>query len=460
MSKTGERPHLVLICIDALRADCLTGSGIWSDIGRPETPHLDAFGRSARVYSDAIASSSWTKPSVPSLLTSMHPSEHGVLEVAKGTGRTVRTVGLPAGVPTLSEILQRVGYRTIGLAHNAQLDESLGFSRGFDVFTSNAGPGDEILGRLEELDPFRGGNPVFLYLHYIEPHWPYRGNVTSRAEAHATGRYAFHRFKAAQWKELKRSLRAGETKLRPEEARFLRWVYRLAAEEADRVVGRCIEWLDRQGALDRSVALLTSDHGEELFDHGLIGHGQSLYEELVRVPLFLRIGGRVAEKVGAEQVGDLVSHVDVLPTLVDAAGLEIEHPVAGSSLLNGAVSGRKYVFSEVKHKRRYHQSIRGSRWKLVRRARFSRDPAANGTGDDYNNLDVLFAERPYRLDHQLFDLSADPTETDNRFSAEPEIAASLTAALDDWWSGLAPRGAAAQDLEEQMIRRLEALGYL
>jgi arylsulfatase A-like enzyme len=460
MSRTAERPHLVLVCIDAFRADCLTGSGIWSEIGRPRTPALDALAATARTHANAIAASSWTKPSVPSLLTSLHPSEHGVLEVAKGAGRTVRTVGLPPGVPTLPEILRAEGYRTIGLAHNAQLDGSLGFSRGFDAFRADAGTGDEILERLRELDPFRDGSRVFLYLHYLEPHWPYHGDVTRRAEADAAGRFPFHRFRAPQWKELKRALRDGTTELGPDETRFLRRVYRLAAEEADRAVGRCLEWLDRQGALRDSVVVVTADHGEELLDHGLIGHGQSLYEELVRVPLLLWAGSRVSRGTVAGCADEPVGHVDVLPTLAEAGGAGIRHAVAGRSLWNGASPCREWVFSEVKHKRRYEQAIRGRRWKLIRRFRFAGDPEAPDGSGDYNNLDALFAGRPYRVEHRLFDLGRDPAETLDRSGAEPDVSTRLAAALDDWWNRLSRHGAEPRDVEEDLIRRLEALGYL
>jgi arylsulfatase A-like enzyme len=456
-----ERPHLMLICVDALRADCLTGAGLWSEIGRPEAPSLDALGSSARLYSSAVASSSWTKPAVPSILTSLHPSEHGVLEVAKGPHHTAQTVGLPDSVPTLAELLRDAGYRTIGLAHNAQLDRSLGFSRGFDVFSSDAGPGDDILRRLREQDPFRDPGPVFAYLHFIEPHWPYGGGIARRAESEAVGRFPFHRFRASQWKTLKRELKRGEVSLTAEETRFLRRLYALAVEEADRVVGRCLAWLDDQGALEKSIVLLTSDHGEELLDHGMIGHGQSLYEELVRVPLILRAGDATRNSLHPGRSDDLASHVDILPTLAEAAGIEITHPISGRSILNGAGPAREHVFSEVKHKRRYQQSVRGRRWKLVREYRFRRDRESNGSGaSDYNNLVALFAERPYRSESRLYDLQADPAEARDRFEAEPEVARRLESALDGWWVHLVSHRAAPHHMEEDMIRRLEALGYL
>jgi len=455
-------PHIILICIDALRADCLREPGtdsIWAGTGRPATPALDRLASSSRVFSNVQAASSWTKPSMPSVFLSLHPSEHGVLEVAKGAHGAALSTSLPGSVATLPELLAAGGYRTIGLAHNAQLDPALGFSRGFDVFSSDAGDGDAILERVQTLDPFGGDAPGFLYLHFIEPHWPYGKRIARRANREACGRFPFHRFKASQWKALKLDLKRGHVSLTDDEVRFLRWVYRLAVEEADRAVGRFLEWLDSSGALERSVVLVTADHGEELLDHGLVGHGQSLHEELVRVPLLLRIGRDTGlpRPVDRDTCDDPVGHVDVLPTLAEAAGVTFSSSVSGRSLLNGA--GAEHVFSEVKHKRRYHQAVRDRRYKLIR-SYFFRRAKESDAAEDYNNLDALFADRPFRQERRLYDLRRDPAETENLAAVRPDVADRLESVLEEWWRGLKRHRTDSLDLEAVMIRRLEALGYL
>jgi len=454
-----ERPHLFLVCVDALRSDCFRDDApVWRDLGRPDTPFLDELRRQSHVWNDAFASSSWTKPSVPSMITSLHPSEHGVLEVERDALDGASAAALPDEVPTLAEILQEAGYRTVGLAHNAQLDPSLGFERGYDHYACDAGTSREIVDRLLALAPWND-SPAFVHLHVIDPHWPFPPAVRDRADRHRAGRFAFHRMRAGEWKQLKDDLRDRRVVLLAEEIRFLRLVYRFAVEEVDRTLGLLLGTLRDRGILERSVVVFTADHGEELLDRGLVGHGQSLFDELIRVPLWVRVGSQVPSSPPPRGHDELASHVDLLPTLVGAAGLPVPPRVAGRRLLSETPPA--YVYSEVKHKRRYRQAVTDGQWKLIRTFRFEREADADGHArPDTNNLEELFDSRPYRMELALFDLRADARERDNVFAREPDVADRLTAALDRWWEGRTPRGQHTRELEEELIRRLEALGYL
>jgi arylsulfatase A-like enzyme len=403
------------------------------------------------------------------MFLSLHPSEHGVLEVAK-TASGVTSPPLPEKARTLAEAFRDAGYRTVGLAHNAQLDGALGFARGFDHWDADAGTGYRMLETLLGMDPFADGRPVFLYFHLIEPHWPFGPGVRREAEVAAAGRFPFHIWKAADWKAFKAKLKRGVVAPTPEEVRFLRHCYRLAVEDADRAVGRILDWLDRRGLLERSVSVLTADHGEELLDHGTVGHGQGLHEELVRVPLLLRGGADTPVGPVNGRVTTPVSHVDLHPTLLDAAGIarRPDDPpsgargarLSGRSLLAADAEPSAYAFSEVKHKRRYHQSIHTGRWKLIRSFFFRKSDS--GQGDDYNNLGDLFENRAFRTQRALFDLTKDPGETRDRFADHPELADRLETALDVWWERLRPRprNEDSREMEAELIRRLEALGYL
>ena len=186
------------------------------------------------------------------------------MEVGRAEG-TTSSATLPDDVPTLAELLSESGYSTIGLAHNAQLDASLGFGRGYDVFTSDGGPASEIVERLGALGPWRSG-PAFVHLHLLEPHWPFTGPIRRRAESRREGRFDFHRMKAAAWKDLKKELKTGRVVLTEEEVRFLRCVYRIAVEEVDAAVGALLDRLNADEVLEDSVVMFTADHGEELLD--------------------------------------------------------------------------------------------------------------------------------------------------------------------------------------------------
>lgn len=458
-----SRPHVFVFCIDSLRADCVElprGAGsVWANLGRPATPAIDSFAAGARSHAAAIASSSWTKPSVPSMFLSLHPCEHGVLEVAK-TQAGVSSPPLPADARTVAEVFRDAGYRTVGLAHNAQLDGALGFARGFDHWDADAGSGDEMLETLRQMDPFSDGCPVFLYFHLIEPHWPFGENVRGRAEKETVGRFPFHTWKAADWKAFKGRLKKGTTAPRPAEVRFLRLCYRMAVEDADRSLGRILDYLDGRGLLERSFSVLTADHGEELLDHGSVGHGQGLHEELVRVPLYLRAGADTAVAPVNGRVTTPVSHVDLHPTLLRAAALHLPAKLSGRNLLDEGDAPAARAFSEVKHKRRYHQSLHTGRWKLIRSFFFRKSD--DGDSADYNNLGDLFENRAFRTQRKLFDLANDPDETRDRFADYPELADRLETTLDVWWERRRPRPKRedTQEMEAELIRRLEALGYL
>ncbi|GJM45386.1 MAG: sulfatase [Gemmatimonadota bacterium] len=455
------RPHVFLICVDALRADCFDPDAmVWSEGGSPATPALDELAAGSMVWTRAFSSSSWTKPSVPSMLTSLHPSEHGVLEVERRAGQGASAAALPDGVATLAELLRDQGYRTTGIAHNAQLDPTLGFDRGYDSYTCEGGTGDEIIARLLTLRPWATG-PSFNHLHLIDPHWPFSRSVQERAEADSGGRFPFHRMRAPAWKELKADLKHGRVTLAEDESRFLRHVYRLAVEDVDRALRRLFVELSATGILEQSVIVFTSDHGEEMLDHGLVGHGQSLWDELIRIPLFLRVGNATGVTwPGPRRVdNELASHVDLLPTLAAVGGWKPTHRVAGRDLL--AEPSPPFVFAEVKHKRRYRQAVTDGRWKLVRTYIFERELDDQGrSAADTNNLEELFADRPRRVERELYSLERDPGERRDLARVEPEAMKRLEAALDRWWEGRSPRGQHTRALEEELIRRLEALGYL
>lgn len=459
-----RRPHVLMIVVDSLRADVIRGerpSPAWDGIGQPEVPSLERLAGTSTRFLNAYACSSWTRPCVPSLLLSLYPTEHGIFEVEKTASGGAAILRLPSDVPTLAEILQFEGYRTIGLAPNAQLDPSLGFARGFHHFATDSMSGSVIAERFLSLAGARGDEPVFGYLHFLEPHWPYGRRIAARAETLAAGRRPFHRFRGDDWKALKEELKRGEAVLSGGDVEFMRRLYALAVEEADAAIGELLEGLRANGMLDGSVVLLTADHGEELMDHGSIGHGHALHEELIHVPLWLRLPGGGAAAGGMRH--ELVSHVDVMPTIIEAAGVTPASHASGRSLLAGPDPDPRAVFAEVKHKRRYRRAIRRGGTKLIQQFVFERDKLA--TTEDYNNLDELMSGRPARVSRELYDIPLDPGErTDLAVPGDPgrpSASDALEAELETWWRNLrrASRGE-LQQLEGDIVKQFRSLGYL
>jgi arylsulfatase A-like enzyme len=314
------RPNILLYVIDTLRADHL---GIYG-YPKPVSPHLDALAAESVVFDRAYAQSGWTRTSVASILTGLTPFAHRVLG---------REDALPASLPVLAGLLQASGYQTAGFVANVNLAPELGFGRGFDryvpVYAQHDPPragwlNSELLSWLRSR---QSGAPFFAYLHSMEPHDPYDPPEPFRR------RFAPH---------LSTSLRspaaagiaaalAAHPGLTPEEIRAdFTALYDGEIAANDDEIGRLLQALRAAGLYDDTLIVVVSDHGEELLDHGLWGHGHSLYSEILHVPLILKLpGGRRA----GERRGDDASHVDLLPTLLAAAGVRLPAGAEGRDLL-------------------------------------------------------------------------------------------------------------------------------
>jgi len=309
-------PNVLLICIDTLRADHLGCYGAERDT----SPNLDRLAARSIRFVDASATACWTKPSVPSFLTGTYPLQHGVYQgSARDEGGASSDV-LPASAWTLAEAFSAAGYQTAAFVKNAQLRAGLGFEQGFDLYVDEAGDAREIRWQasdwLAERDPAR---PFFLYLHLLDAHWPYDIPTEAARRWASPGGVDFFRGDGAR--ELRDAINGGELELTGEQRADLVALYDGAIRYVDGELGRLFAWLEREGVADDTLISVLSDHGEEFLEHGKIGHGHGLFENLLRVPWLLHVPGRPAQEVAGS-----VSLVDVFPTLLAAAGL----PPAGA----------------------------------------------------------------------------------------------------------------------------------
>lgn len=328
-----QRPHIVWIVVDAWRWD-------HADVYRPEAdlmPFLRARVQNACVFWRAYASSSWTVPSVASLFTGLYPSRHGVVRLDSF---------LPSGQPTIAELLSTAGYRAGVFSANVLLRPQAGFGRGVVYFEDPAKltrpkpRAAELLGSVDKWLQEQLGNsraPIFLYLHLMEPHIPYgpsdvvlanilpRFGDVQKLQDTIADLYFFH---TERWS-------------RPDEAAQLaiRALYAAEVMEADHALERTFAILDHHGLLANALVVVTADHGEGLFDHGKLGHGYALHEEIIRVPLVVWFPGQTTRR----DVTAPVSSVDLLPTSLQVAGLPVPSGLDGVSL---AACGGKQTFAE------------------------------------------------------------------------------------------------------------------
>lgn len=348
------RPNVVFVCMDTVRADHLGCYGHRRDA----SPNLDALAARSTLFLDATATACWTKPSVPSYLTGTYPLQHGVYSGSARDKNGTVSDALPAAAWTIAEAFSEAGYQTGAFIRNSQLRYGLGFEQGFDVYFEESWDARGIRWRAQDwLDERDRSRPFFLYLHFLDAHWPY--DIPDEAATRWASAEGVEFFRQ---KGLSDAINHGEIQLAPEQLDDLLALYDGAIRHIDEELGRLFLKLEREGEFGNTVICVLSDHGEEFLEHGRIGHGHSLHEELLRVPWILHVPG---ERPGV--VERPVSLVDVFPTVLTAARLAppsgVGTAVVGVDRL--AEPGREVaIFAEHLGKYSYEQSLRRGAVKL------------------------------------------------------------------------------------------------
>ncbi|HEX2486184.1 MAG TPA: sulfatase [Myxococcota bacterium] len=310
------RPSVVVILVDTLRADHLGAYGY----ERPTSPVIDALARDSWVFERHVASAAQTVPSTLTLMLSLDPAEHGFFH--EGDGHFTRhPPRYPDDLTFLAEAFAGAGYATAGLVGNPFLKSRSGFGQGFDAFLYSGGRAEVLTQHaLEWLEQVPRASPFFLYLHYFDVHWPYNPPEPYRTRfgAGRSGKLVYRNGPAPD--------------VAPNDLDYTVAMYDAEIAYVDEQVGRLLAGLERLGRRGETVVAVTSDHGEEFLDHGGLGHGTTVYGELVRVPLVLS-----APQLGAPgRVSALSRHLDLAPTLLDLAGVPRPASFRGRSLLEPA----------------------------------------------------------------------------------------------------------------------------
>jgi len=320
---------VLLIVIDCLRADHVRAYGY----DRETTPTIDRLAAEGTLWEKAYSASSWTKPSVTSLLTGLYPSEHGAFEgIKRSKGKhRVTTDVLSSYRPTLAEMFSRNGWRCGAFINNAQLGEFSRLDRGFDRYVPNAGKADHLIGLFRSWLEEDVDKPFFGYLHFLEAHWPYKPRRRHmRMFGGDRDTNCFRDYSARDFGKLRRAVSRQQETLSEQQLAQMIQMYDGAVRRLDGKVKLLLAMLKERGLDDRVSVVVTADHGEEFLEHGRIGHGQSLYEELTHVPL---VAWSPGERGGIRR-GEMVSHVDLGGTLLTMAG--VEHDWSGCDLRSAA----------------------------------------------------------------------------------------------------------------------------
>ena len=426
--RASGRPSIVLVSIDTLRADRF-----------PEMPHLRALAAEGTDCVDAMSAAPWTLPSHASIFTSMLPFDHGVQWTSNQIARRRSLV---------TERLQDAGYRTAAFTGGSYVSGGFGFEQGFEIYEDHdewkEGGSQGIFGHALQWARRMRGRPFFLFVHTYEPHFPYmhvEGVTVPRGKLPPG-------FTVDQVEAVYR----GDLVLDAEERRYVTALYDSGVRATDAHVGAFLSALQSEGILDEAVLVVLSDHGEDLWDHvesRSPGHGHSLYQELVHVPLIFRAPGRV---LAGRRLTTPVSLLDVAPTLLDLAGLRPDAHHRGRSLAAALTRGEalppRAIFAESIE----HGPDRFAWREGTLKAILAPYP-------DRVHYDVKLDVRPA----EIFDLGRDPLERNpesGRFDARAHDA--FGALLERSRDALRPKSerGGSGEIPDELRAQLRSLGYL
>ncbi len=448
MNSIKNRPNIVIVAIDSLRADHLGCYGYQKDT----SPEIDALARESVVFDAAFAAGIPTMPSFTTLLTGLHPYRTGIVSHI-GQRR------LSEHVRTLPELAREHGYVTVGIDNLVVQGEGRGswFARGYDHYSGylyrpfgdqDARLTDRALGYMEEY----AGNPLFLFLHLWSPHTPYGPQPPYDTRFYELGSAPYDMAEVRKLQPDYYEAFVDDMKLaHPEDYAYLVAQYDGEIAQTDAQVGRVVRAIKQRGAWEDTVLLVMSDHGECFgegdfhFDH----HG--LYDAVTRVAMLLRLPGQQPGRCGA-----LVSTEDIFPTLAELTDFPSPHyPLTGASLLpllgGDATPIRPYVVS-VEATRQASLALRTPEYKLI--LPFTEDAAGAPLPDFYG--------RPRDPAPLLFDLRTDPEEQRDIASDAPDRLAEMMGMLRAWRAEMAdatdePDPIQAQGLSLSFDRFMERL---
>lgn len=408
-----NRPNVIFICIDTLRADHL---GVYG-YERDTSPSIDQLAKSGVVFANVTSQSSWTKTSTATFLT----SNYEMLGRVKSEEDK-----LPLEVNTLAEILKNNGYATGAIIANPWLLPQFAFDQGFDYYNSSY-VADETQRRInvEDITKYineNKNNKFFLYLHFMDVHNPYRPPAPYNTMfAEETGRFIY---------------RNGPMKINKDDFDKTMGLYDGEIRFLDEKINKIMMYLEEQKLADNTIVVINSDHGDEFMEHGGMGHGTTLYEELLRVPLIIVHKGNSYMK--GSIINSRVRNIDILPTILDMLNISPVTDIDGISLLP-LIKGDKWVSSP---------SISSVM------ALNTADRIIALSADNYKYI----YNKSKKLS-ELFDLEKDAGEKNNLFETMPDIAQKMHNEMQYLVSDFG-KDRSKTSINKETLESLKSLGYM
>lgn len=434
-------PNVLLIVVDTLRKDHL---GCYGHT-RNTSPNIDELAKRGIVFENCYSQSSWTLPSVATIMTSLYPSVHKSVGVKRKLGINYVTV---------TEVMKNNFYKTVGVISHVFVSSEYRFGQGFDVFDescllnefSDVGKSStsEYLGE-KAIKYIRKNknNRFFMYIHFFDPHF----NYILHKEFNYFPEYEGQLGSNQDIRELL-SLRP---KMKSRDIDYLKSLYDSEISYTDKCIGQILNELERLDLYDNTMVILTADHGEEFMERNWIGHTRTLYGELINVPLIIKL---VNSERGGFRTNRNVGVIDIFPTIIRACGIDLNGKIKtqGKDLLKAVREGkgdekRDPIFSEVnfsdggynKEVEAFKKSIICERWKMIK------------------NLEDNSIE--------LYDLNNDQKEEDNVAMYNQDVVAKLNKQLRKWQEENLDFFAHKKredrtDIRNDLKEKLKNLGYI
>jgi choline-sulfatase len=426
-----DRPYLcqgcnvILISLDTLRADHL------SSYGYPirTSPEIDRLAEGGIIFRNAFSPSSWTYPSHAVMLTSLNE---------KAFRKTPTDNGLDDSLILLPEVLKFGGYVTGGFTGGGWLSRENGFGQGFDVFNSDPKSLEDGINQTLRFIDGHKGDRFFVFFHTYRIHCPYE-------TPQGYDRFYTGPLKGVNYYPCGQNYTSGEPtyvslSLQPEGVRRLISIYDANIWYTDMEIGRIFSLIKGLNISDRTIVIITSDHGDEFMEHGRVGHGTTLYDELIHVPLMIVVPSGARKNASEnEQVGT----IDITPTILDILNITPMSRMDGRSLVPWII-GEKADYGPV-----FGQLYQGDIG--PHRIYYVRDEGRKYIVDEQGGAE------------ELYDILSDPHEQNNLDALEPRIAHELRLKVRGWLEeNEGAHGSNEKDanLKNGTREQLKALGYI
>jgi len=443
--------NVIFIVVDALRFDHLSMNGY----NRNTSPNIDNVAKEGIFFTNAIATIPSTTPSIASMMTGLYPSSHGL--------RFIHRHKLDSKVTTLAEILQFHDYKTIGY----DLDSiGSGLEKGFDYFSLlrwriknklrrtikksistnyNGKEAEDLTNIAKNQIKKRKDEKFFLYLHYNDLHWPYKPPkpFDDIFDPDYKGDHLFN-----DWDDkIKRGDMIFNNPLPKEEIYHAIAHYDGLIKFIDIQIGQITKYLQDLGLKDKTLLVITADHGESLGEHNLyFMHTLNLYEEGIKIPLIINNPNIRQQK----RIETQVQSIDIMPTILDILDIPLIENIDGKSLvplIEGDKDSRKYLFAEngevifKQNNRAFFSGIKG-KWRMIRT----------------NEWKLIYIPHPKKNIYELYNLKNDPKEKINQIKKKPKKFKILKEELFKWMN----RSKEDKDLDltEKSKKLLRKLNYM